>query len=395
MGTQAGVGISTHRNPRIAGREAAQRALSQAQCDRPALVLLFSTIGYDQRVLVDSVRSVTGDAPLCGCSGEGVIGRDFADESSYSVGVLILASDELRVVCGVQSGLATDPAQTGREMGAAIATHVQSDTCALLVFPDGLRCNFDRWISGLYEAAPTLRSLPLLGGLAGENFKMGQTFQFCGPNVITDGVVWMLLSGALRVAVAVSHGSIPIGEQRQVTACSGNVIEQIDGQSALSVLKEYIDETLMQDWGRAMVPLALGFPAPSHLADDSPLILRFSPGRDERTGSITLQTEVSVGQRFWMTRRDPYLIEAGGHGASRKLSSSLGAQTPKFMLHFDCGGRGKLLMREADKLRILKKLQGCFPPSTPWLGFYTYGEIGPVNRVNSFHNYTVVLAAFY
>lgn len=52
-------------------------------------------------------------------------------------------------------------------------------------------------------------------------------------------------------------------------------------------------------------------------------------------------------------------------------------------------------MREEEKQRVMSKLQTCFAPTVPWLGFYTYGEIGPVNQVNSFHNYTVVLAAFY
>lgn len=395
MGTHAGVGLSTQRNPRLAGKEAAQRAIAQLDGAKPSLVLVFSTIGYDQRALIDSVRAVTGDTPLCGCTGEGVIGRDFADESAYSVGVLALASDELRVSCGIQKDLSKDPAHAGREMGATIRPLVSADTRALIVFPDGLRCNFDRWQSGLYDGAPALRSVPMLGGFAGDNFKLIQTFQFCDNEIVSDGVAWCLLSGSLNVVVAVNHGSLPIGNERTVTACSGNVIQEIDGLPALTVLKEYVDERLMSDWGKVIAPLALGFPAPTYLEDNSQLVLRFMPGRDDVTGSVTIPTEVQPGQKLWMTRRDADRVETGVSQVVTAMRDALGHVHPKFVLQFDCGGRGKQLMREEDKLRVLAKLQSGISATAPWIGFYSFGEIGPVNQVNSFHNYTVVLAAFY
>lgn len=287
MGTHAGVGMSSHRNPKIAGKETAQRAMEQAENKTPCLVLVFSTVGYDLRVLIESIRAVTGIAPVCGCSGEGVIGRNFADESSYSVGVMVLCSDVLRVNTGIETGLLQDPTKTGQKMGSQIASHLAPDSRVLLLFPDGLHCNFDRLIEGLYETAPQLSAMPLLGGFAGENLKLLKTHQFHNEEAVQNGVSWVLLSGSLDVAVAVNHGSIPIGDERTVTACAGNIIEEIDGLPALTVLKEYIDEKLMADWGKAMAPLALGFPAPTHLEDNSQLILRFIPSKDDATGCAT------------------------------------------------------------------------------------------------------------
>jgi hypothetical protein len=95
MATQAGVGISHHRDAKAAGREAAEQALRAAGIDRPDFVLAFAAVGYDQPALVAAIRRATGGAPLAGCSGEGVIGQREADESPFSVGVMALRSDEI------------------------------------------------------------------------------------------------------------------------------------------------------------------------------------------------------------------------------------------------------------------------------------------------------------
>src|SRR5215218_6145393 len=82
MTTKAGVGMSRHHNPNVAGREAAEQALEKAGVDRPDFVFMFASIGYDQHSLLRAVRETTGEAPLSGCSAEGTIDGDNADESN-------------------------------------------------------------------------------------------------------------------------------------------------------------------------------------------------------------------------------------------------------------------------------------------------------------------------
>ena len=90
MATKAGVGMSRYHNPNVAGREAAEQALEKAGVGKPDFVFMFATVGYDQRALLRAVREATGGAPLCGCSGEGTIGGDEADESNFSVVVMVI-----------------------------------------------------------------------------------------------------------------------------------------------------------------------------------------------------------------------------------------------------------------------------------------------------------------
>src|ERR671917_353349 len=138
MTTKAGVGMSRHHNPSIAGREAAEQALQKAGVSKPDLVFLFGSIGYDQHSLVRAIRETTGGAPLSGCSAEGTINGDDADESNFSVVVTVISSDELRWHHGIARGLVEgDSRAVGQRVAKDLLPHLSSDTIGLFVFPDG------------------------------------------------------------------------------------------------------------------------------------------------------------------------------------------------------------------------------------------------------------------
>ena len=59
MTIKAGVGMSYHHNPNVAGREAAEQALKEAGVSKPDFVLMFGSMGYDQPSLVRTVREAT------------------------------------------------------------------------------------------------------------------------------------------------------------------------------------------------------------------------------------------------------------------------------------------------------------------------------------------------
>jgi small ligand-binding sensory domain FIST len=51
------------------------------------------------------------------------------------------------------------------------------------------------------------------------------------------------------------------------------------------------------------------------------------------------------------------------------------------------------MFREQEKLQLLKRFRRSVGPDVPWVGFYTIGEIGPVEEHNDIHRLgSVVLA---
>src|SRR5918992_1619853 len=147
MTTKAGVGTSRHHNPNVAGREAAEQALTNAGVDRPDFVLMFASIGYDQHSLLRAVRETTGGAPLTGCSAEGTIAAEDADESNFSVVVMAISSEELQWTNGRATGLRADSRAVGQQVAQNLQTDLSSATMGLFVFPDALAVNFDRFVS--------------------------------------------------------------------------------------------------------------------------------------------------------------------------------------------------------------------------------------------------------
>jgi hypothetical protein len=403
MTTRIGVGFSEHRNVQKAGQEAVASAMAQAGIEgRPDFVFVFAAVGYDQQAIVAAVRAATSSAPLVGCSAEGLITQGQAIEENFGVLVTVLQSDEMQFTNMRERGLKEDPEGVGRRLGDALKPVVGPDARALFLFTDGLAFNFDRFSAGLWGTLEPARFLPMVGAMAGENFKFDQTYQYFDDEVFSGGLSCALLSGQARLAYAVNHGSKHIGPEHIVTRCQGNVIQELDGKPAVEVMKQYLLDEEQGDWTRAVVNLSLGLKAPDRLREHDEYtirtildMMRYIPGEDDATGAITLTTEITEGQAIYIMRRDAELIEEGVVKMAGLLRQQLGDHTPKLAFQFDCAGRGKMLFREQQKLEILEILQRELGKDVPWMGFYSYGEIGPLGENNCIHNFTAVTGAIY
>jgi hypothetical protein len=404
MSTKAGVGMSRHHNPNVAGHEAAEQALQKAGLSKPDFVFVFGSIGYDQHSLVRAVRETTGGAPLSGCSAEGTIDGDDADESGFSVVVTAISSEELQWHNGIAGGLEAEPRAIGKRVAKDLMPHLSSETIGLFVFPDGLK-DFvvptenlvDNFFAGLEENLPSERFLPMWGGGANTNFNnwAPPTYQYCDDEVITDGVACTLLSGKAQASWAISHACIPIGGERIVTRSKGNIIYEIDGKPAMEVFEEYLPQGALthdRDWFRYVISLSLCFRAPSYMKDEE-YVVRGMPAVSMADGSITVQTEVPEGTSVWLSSRDKEKVSNGFDRMATQIKNQLGGERPKLVFQFECGTRGKMMFREQEKLQILRRFRQSLDPDAPWVGFYTVGEIGPVEEHNLRHLYTSVVLA--
>jgi hypothetical protein len=396
MTSKAGVGMSRHHNPNVAGREAAEQALEKVGVERPDFIFMFASTGYDQRSMLRAVREATGGAPLTGCSAEGTINGDDADESNFSVVVTAISSDDLQWTSGLETGLGADSRAVGQRVAQDLLPHLSTDAIGLFVFPDGLIDYLDDFFAGLEGNLPRERFLPLWGGGAGNNLNLEEpTYQYCDDEVVSDGVAYALLSGEAQASWAISHSMVPMGGERKVTRSQDNVIFEIDGKPAIEVLKEYLPEHALiedRDWLRYAISLALIFEAPSYMKDEE-YVVRGVPAVRMADGSINVQTKVQEGTSLWFSSRDKEKISTRFDQMAAQIKEQLGDEKPKLVFQFECLTRGKLLFREQEKQEILRRFRQSVDPVVPWAGFYTIGEIGPVEEHNERHLYTSVVLA--
>jgi hypothetical protein len=396
MGTSVGVGFSLRKNPADAGKEAALNALQQGNIGKPDMVFVFATVGYNQQLLIQAIRESTSHAPLSGCSGEGIIAQAAIAETNFGVCVMAIASDEISFAnvrvpeIGGELGLA------GQRLAAEIQPLLARDSFACLLFVDGLVFDFDPFRDAFEKALKFDRHMPLFGGLSADNWSLRKTYQYHDDQVFSEGIACVLMSGNGQVAWGVNHGCIPVGTKRTITRSKGNIIYEIDGIPVLKALEEYLEDASESQWNKMMLNLCLGFKTPPQFRGNyEEFMVRYMVDKNEREGCVTIQSDVKEGTEFWFVRRDKELIRHGLHAISQQIREKLGSRKPRFVIQFECMGRGKVVFREQEKIELQRSLQAETGPDLPWIGFYTYGEIGPIAGYNCIHNFTSVVVAVY
>jgi hypothetical protein len=404
MATKVGVGESKEKDSFTAGTEAARAALAQAGIDKADFVLLFASADYDQEELLKGVRSVTGNTPLSGCSGEGIITqRGPSGEGTFTqsglvkgqciAGVMVFSSDAIGFTNCCTRGLKENSQKAGEEIGKKVREIRPENPIALLLFPDGLTVNAKALFAGI--DAILEKPLPFIGGAAADNLTYTRTFQYFNDQVLTDSASCVLLSGEADIQIGVSHGCLPIGLDKTVTKSQRNKIYEIDGKPAWNFFMEYLDDELQEFTPEIAAALSLGEKLPDELATEyDKYIIRIPMGKDP-DGAISLTTEIATGTKVRIVRMDPEKISLGAKKLAQRLKAKLGNREPIAVLHFDCAARGKRIFGDDAKGKGIDVMQDVFGKNIPWLGFYTYGEIAPIGGKNYSHTSTAVLCVIY
>ncbi|KNY29575.1 FIST signal transduction protein [Pseudobacteroides cellulosolvens] len=395
MATYTGVGYSSKRFGLEAAKEAAYEALKSANIESCDFVILFSTVGYDQKEILNTVNEITGTKCLIGCSGVGVISYDFINDSNNSLVVMVIKSDEIDFNVEKISNLKEDCAVAGSNLADKIQKYINDKTSSIWLFIDNLSINYERFSNAFESKLKSDKFIPIFGGLSADNWQFKRTYQYYNNEVLTDSVVCAVMNGDLNVFSEITHGCIPIGNEREITKSENNKIYEIDNMKVTEVLKEYIPEEDIENWHKLGVRcLCIGLKAPSELCENfDEYIIRAMPVVDFNEGSAKIATELKEGTKIWMISRNPEKLLPYAELMANNLRTKLNGKKPKFVLQIDCAGRGKVLRAE-EKINLQKKLQSFVDEKIPWIGLYCTGEIGPVGMKNYYHNFTVIVAAF-
>lgn len=392
MSETIGCGFSFAKDPKRAGQESAHAAMEQLRGTDCHSCLVFSSVGYPVEILMEAIRKEVGNVKMAGCSGEGIIGPGIADESNHSAAVMVIADPLIRLnTFGCPNVGNTSDAV--HKIGNEIKGKLARDSRCILLFPCGLNVIADEFISML--EAHLASDIPIIGGLAGDNHIRNKTYQYHDWHIYEDGVSAAILSGDFRLINAVSHGCVPIGTEMEITRANGNRLYEINNRPVIDIMAEYVGEDIRTDFGKLAVHFCIGQEANPEIAQlYDPFIIRFIARQHPEDKSISLPVKMQNGDKIWLTRRDREKMFQGARRSVKQLLEAKGDSSPFMVLHFDCAGRGKIMLSEQDKLSLIESFQKEIAPDTPWIGFFTYGEFCPVGSRNVFHNYTAVITVF-
>ena len=403
METKVGVGQSKRDDPFEAGAEAARVALDNAGINKCDFVFAFATADYDHNKLLQGIRSVTGDAPLSGCSAFGVITQEGpCGEGDYTesglikgqniVGVMVFSSTKIRFHNLYAEGLLNNSEKTGEEIGKKIH-HLDVDPLFLIMLPDGLSFNSNAFFMGIDKQLK--KPLLFSGGGASECLDKYKTYQFHNDKVLSDSISCVLISGEVNIETAISHGSVPISTEKAITKAEANRIYEIDHEPTWSFYKSYLPDDADNYTAELAASLCLLEKLPEKYATEYDTHIARNALSKYPDDSLLFGTEITTGAKIQMGRRDPDKISMNAGIMTERIKSKLGKRKPIAVLHFDCAARGKLCFGNEAKEKGIDVIQDLLGKDIPWLGLYSYGEIGPISGKNYFHNGTVSLCIFY
>jgi hypothetical protein len=366
-------------DPFRAGADAAQELLDELG-RAPDVVVLFASAALDPRAVIDGFYDVMPAAVrLVGCSSFAEINGEEALTHSVTAMGLRLGPLEMRVVRG-------EPGP-GREVGAAMAAELASfEPSLLVVLPDVFSLRIGQLLQGLQDGLG--QGFPIVGGAPADMGEAVQTHQFLDRAVFTGGVVGLALKGPLRVVTAAHSGYSLFGDERTVTKSAGARVVEIDGQNAVGMYLEYLGPRAGELPG-AMIehPLGIVVRGERH-REEAALLIRMVYGVDQGGEGLILGNDIEEGTVIRMTRGTRDELLAAARTACRQVAER--APRPAAAFVFDCISRKVVL-----GARYKEEIAGAFAgvaEGVPRVGFYTFGEVSPVDGVAMHHESTFTVA---
>jgi hypothetical protein len=335
----------------------------------PTLAIVFGSVVHNLEGIGAAFAKY--DIDVFGASSSGEITNDEIHEESIVVMLLEISRDAYRINVFDGEG------KTSYQSGQSVAEWAKTvyDNPAFMVMTAGLFTNGDQIVNGITDTME--RQVPLFGGRSGDDLRLQETFVFSVSQAISDGVVALIFDQSTidLKGIAVS-GWKGIGTPKTITKAEGNIVYEIDNEPVLDVYNEYLN--IGSD-----LELAIEYPL-LLIRDDGTFVMRVPATLNEDKSMVYGGTMPEGSKvRFSM----PPGFEIIDYAIEQM--AEFHQQTPKSdaIVLFSCKARHMALgpMVE-DEISAVHKLW-----EVPLVGFFTYGEIGPVPQGRcDFHNHTLV-----
>ncbi len=274
--------------------------------------------------------------------------------------------------------------------GVGIAKELLEDNLkGVFVLSDGLQTNGLKLTEGISSILHS--DVVVSGGLAGDKDKFEKTW-IIEEGVLQEGVVNALgfYGENIHFQAASKGGWDSLGLTREVTKSRDNIVYEFDGKPALDLYKRYLGDKAKDLPGSALLfPIGI-----KYSSDSKEALLRSVHKIDEKEKSISFVTDIPQGSHIVLMKANlNRLVDSAGE-AAEKLDLSNYNNEPLLCVAISCIGRKSILKSRAyEELEVIKDI---IPKKSIIIGFYSYGEISPLNSgFCGLHEQTMTLTAIW
>lgn len=331
-------------------------------------------------VLAD-IRRAYPSAIITGCSTAGEICGDRVLDDT----VVVTAMTFARARC-LMASVSLSESRSSAEAGALLAARLpdHDQLRHVIVFSDGLNVNGSELVQGVTRGLPT--HLAVTGGLSADGPDFQDTVVVTGADARSRVIVAVGLYGdSLQIGYASLGGWDVFGPVRIITRARGNVLYELDGQSALALYRRYLG-----DQARDLPASGLLFPLKIRTKDADTGVVRTILGINDAEDSMTFAGDIPEGAYAQLMRANFDRLVDGAIGAAR-VSLEGQRAAPDCALLISCVGRKMVLQQRVEE--EIEGVRDIVGPSTVLSGFYSYGEIAPFTPTApcELHNQTMTI----
>lgn len=393
MGTKFVTAVVNEKESSLAGKALGLKGLEKLQGDKPDLVIVFGSPDYNYEQVFESIRSVTGNIQIIGCTSAG----EFTEEEISHGGIAcgFISSDTYCFFSGIGEGIQNKQNEAIQTALQNIPKNVSGFSFySALLFIDGMSSKGEEAV----KIASTLLGdkVKVFGGAAADNYRFKKTNVFGGGAALSDSASICYVASQSPIVCSVKHGHYPISPPLKVTKAKDNILYELEGKPALQVWKEYIQEEIsdsdlknptIRD-SETLTRLLLKYEA-GVIAKDAYKIR--SPLSSNPDGSINFLCTIEKNSLIKIMGTNPKDQINSAREAAKQAYELTKGQKLAGLIVFDCACRRKILKEEFPQ--AISAIKDVFP-QIPLIGLETYGEIAHESHSSAeFHNTTTVIVA--
>jgi len=371
-------GTSTNPDSQTAIKEA-YAELNKNLTKLPDLIMLYASVTYDSKILIDELKTLTPDTHICGgTSCQGVM-TETGFHSVNGTGLGLFAITDSRGSYGVGAARQTGDLRAAASQAAkdALADAKRAGEIPDLVWITGAPGQEEQLLLGIEDVLGA--DVPIIGGSTADNTISGDWEQFAGDKIYQDAVVVGVLFPSAKTVFSFHSGYTPTQHQGVVTRASERTIYEIDNEPAAVVYNRWTDgliEEYISEGGNILGVTSL-FPLGREVGEiaDVPYFKLSHPETVTAEQGITLFSNVQQGDDIvLMTGSRNSLVERAGRVTSNaqdqhdwQSEDVLGAMVVY------CAGC--MLTIQEDMDRVAMEIKAALGDK-PFLGMFSFGEQG-------------------
>lgn len=337
--------------------------------EKSILIQIFC--GGTKSTLQNLVNTLIDELPQCICIGSSTDGEINNQEVSTLKTIISISTfkDTSLKTSFVKN---KDSFKNGYELAKELC---QEDTKLLITFTDGAKTNGEAFLKGI-EAVNN--SIPVSGGMAGDNAHFTQTFISSQDKVLTFGAVGVALnSKVLRVQNAYNFNWSPIGIEHTIDKVEDNRVYEISGMKPLDFYEKYLGEYV----AKALPATGIEFPL---IVKRNGLPIARAVINKHKDGSLSFAGNLYKGDVVKLGFGNVELIM---NNPVESLFDECNINNAESFFIYSCMARRRYMPSMID-IEIKP-----FSQIAPTSGFFTYGEFYHKNGHNELLNQTLTIVA--